>query len=129
MTTLGRVDPWKWSTAYGYSQAVRAGNLLFVSGQMPVDDDGKLVGSGDLNAQAHRVFSNLQTVLKAAGLGFGNLVEIVSYHVDMNDLGKVADVKSSYIQRDFPAWTAVGVTSLALPGQLLEIRAVAMVPD
>ena len=129
MTTRSRVDPWKWSTAYGYSQGVRAGNLLFISGQMPVDDDGKLVGSGDLTAQAHRVFANLQTVLKAAGLGFDDLVEIVSYHVDISDLGKMAEVKSSYIRRDFPAWTAVGVTSLALPGQLLEIRAVAMVPD
>lgn len=129
MTVRTRVDPWKWSAAYGYSQGVRAGNLLFISGQMPVDDDGKLVGSGDVTAQAHRIFANLQTVLNAARLKFDDLVEIVSYHVDMNDLPKVADVKSSYIRKEFPAWTALGVTSLALPGQLLEIRAVAAVPD
>jgi reactive intermediate/imine deaminase len=129
MVTRSVIDPWKWSQSYGYSQGVRAGNLLFISGQMPVDDDGKLVGSGDITAQAHRVFANLQTVLKAARLNFDHVVEIISYHVDMKDLSKVADVKSSYIRKDFPAWTAVGVTSLALPGQLLEIRATAVVAD
>jgi len=72
------------------------------------------------------VFENLKTVLAAAGLGFEDLVEIVSYHTDMADLHAVVEVKAEYITRDFPAWTALGVTALAFPGQRLEIKAVAL---
>jgi enamine deaminase RidA (YjgF/YER057c/UK114 family) len=67
-------------------------------------------------------------VLAAAGLTLDDVVEIVSYHTDMADLHAVAEVKAEYLTRDFPAWTAVGVTALAFPGQLLEIKATALVP-
>lgn len=121
------VDPgWAWSRPYEYSQAIRAGHLLILSGQVPADANGNLVGPGDIKGQAKQVFENIKTVLSVAGLTFDDLVEIVSYHVDIKELGEVAEVKSQYIRRDFPAWTAVGVTGLALPGQLLEIKAVAL---
>lgn len=122
------VDPgWSWSRPYEYSQAIRAGNLLILSGQVPADANGNVVGPGDIKAQAKQVFENIKTVLSVAGLTFDDLVEIESYHVDMKDLGKVAEIKSQYIQKEFPAWTAIGVTGLALTGQLLEIKAVALV--
>ena len=121
------VDPgWAWARPYEYAQAVKAGQFLILSGQVPADGDGNVVGLGDIRAQAKQVFENIKVVLSTAGLTFDDLVEIVSYHVDMKDLGTVAEIKSQYIRREFPAWTAVGVTGLALPGQLLEIKAVAL---
>jgi reactive intermediate/imine deaminase len=121
------VDPgWGWDKAFGYSQGVRAGNLLFLSGQMPVDSACTLVAPGDIKGQTRQVFENLKAVLGAAGLGLGDLVEIVSYHTNMADLGAMNEVKAEYLRADFPAWTALGVTALALPGQMLEIKAVAL---
>ena len=121
------VDPgWGYEKQFGYSQAVRAGNLVFLAGQMPVDAQCNVVAEGDIVGQARQVFENLKTVLGAAGLGFEDLVEIVSYHTDMADLHAVVEVKAEYISQDFPAWTALGVTALAFPGQRLEIKAVAL---
>jgi len=121
------IDPgWGYEKQFGYSQAVRAGNLVFLAGQMPVDEQGNVVAEGDIAGQARQVFENMKTVLAAAGLGFENLVEIVSYHTDMADLHAVVEIKAEYIKSDFPAWTAIGVTALAFPGQRLEIKATAM---
>jgi reactive intermediate/imine deaminase len=127
MTGKQIVDPgWAYDKQFQYSQAVRAGNLLVLAGQCPVDAQGNTVAAGDIRGQARQVFENLKAVLGAAGLGLDDLVEIVSYHVDMADLHAVAEVKAEYLTRDFPAWTAVGVTALAFPGQLLEIKATAL---
>ncbi len=121
------IDPgWGYEKQFGYSQAVRAGNLVFLAGQMPVDAQCNVVAEGDIVGQARQVFENLKAVLAAAGLGFEDLVEIVSYHTDMADLHAVVEVKAEYITADFPAWTALGVTALAFPGQRLEIKAVAL---
>ena len=120
-------DPgWGWSQAFGFSQAVRAGGLLFLAGQVPTDANGQLIGEGDIRAQTRQVFENIKTVLATAGSSLDDLVEIVSYNTDMADLAAVAEVKAEYISKDFPAWTAVGVTALAFPGQLIEIKAVAV---
>ena len=121
------IDPgWAYDKEFQYAQAVRAGNLLILAGQCPVDAQGATVAEGDIRGQTRQVFENLKTVLAAAGLTLDDVVEIVSYHVDMADLHAVAEVKAEYLTRDFPAWTAVGVTALAFPGQLLEIKATAL---
>ncbi len=122
------VDPgWGWDKAFGYSQAVRAGNLLFLAGQMPVErETGTVVGAGDIRAQTRQTFENIKAVLEAAGASLDDVVELVSYHTDMADLGAVMEVKAEYLPRDFPAWTALGVSALALPGQELEIKVVAV---
>ena len=78
------------------------------------------------SAQIRQVFENIKTVLGAAGLTFDDLVEIVSYHTDMEDLHATVEIKAEYIKQDFPAWTAVGVTALAFPGQRIEIKPTAL---
>jgi reactive intermediate/imine deaminase len=112
--------------AFGFSQAVRAGNLVILSGQMPTTPELSVVGGGDIRAQSEQVFANMKQVLAAAGLGFEDVVELVSYHTNMADLGTVAEVKAKYFPNSFPAWTALGVTALAFPGQMLEIKATAL---
>jgi 2-iminobutanoate/2-iminopropanoate deaminase len=115
-----------WNQSFGFSQAVRAGGLIFLAGQTPVDENAQLVGEGDIRAQTRQVFENMKTVLANAGSSLDNLVEVVSYNTDMADLMAVAEVKAGYLTKDFPAWTAIGVTALAFPGQLIEIKAVAV---
>ena len=129
--TSGRkeiVDPgWGWDRAFGYAQAIRAGGLLFLAGQMPVDPrTGAVVHEGDAAGQARQTFENIKAVLAAAGAGLGDIVELVSYHTNIADLGAMLEVKAEYLAEEFPAWTAVGVAALAFPGQLLEIKVVAL---
>jgi enamine deaminase RidA (YjgF/YER057c/UK114 family) len=127
MTEKQIVDPgWGYEKDFGYSQGVKAGGLVTFAGQMPVDAQCNLVGEGDPAAQIRQVFENIKTVLAAAGLTFDDLVEIVSYHTDMEDLHATVEIKAEYIKQDFPAWTAVGVTALAFPGQRIEIKPTAL---
>lgn len=83
------------------------------------------LSEGDIRAQTRQTFENLKAVLAAAGVTLDDLVELVSYHTDMADLGAVLEVKAGYIAAD-GRWTAIGVTALALPGQLIEFKAVAV---
>jgi enamine deaminase RidA (YjgF/YER057c/UK114 family) len=115
-----------WNQSFGFSQAVRAGGLIFLAGQTPTNADGQLVGEGDIRAQTRQVFENIKLALANCGASLDDLVEIVSYNTDMADLAALVEVKAEYINKDFPAWTAIGVTALAFPGQLIEIKAVAV---
>src|SRR5947209_938301 len=93
---------WGYEPGFGYSQAVRAGNLVILAGQMPCDAQAELVGAGDIRAQTRKVFENMRAVLAAAGLTLDDVVGIVSYHTDMADLHGVMEVKGEYLTGDFP---------------------------
>jgi enamine deaminase RidA (YjgF/YER057c/UK114 family) len=120
------LDPgWPVSRQFAFSQAVRVGDLVIVSGQMPVDPDGTLLHPGDVVAQARVVFDNMAAVLAAGDLTLAHVVELVSYHTDFRDIGDFAAVKGEYFTEDPPAWTSIGVAALAIPGQRLEVKATA----
>jgi enamine deaminase RidA (YjgF/YER057c/UK114 family) len=118
------------STPRGYSYVVSAtGRMVFVSGQIALDAEGAVVGAGDLRAQANRVYENLAACLAAAGAGFGDVVKINTYVVNLkaDDLPVIREVRSAYFPGDGPpASTLVGVTALAADGLLIEVEAVAM---
>ena len=110
---------------YHYSPAVRAGDFLFVSGQVGRDADmNVVVGKEEQLVQA---FENLRLVLTEASADFDDVVEIVTYHTDIRDLGLVVEVKDRYFKNRYPAWTGVGVTSLSTPGLEFEIKATAYI--
>lgn len=100
-------------TAIGpYSQAVRSRQLLFVSGQVPLDPaTGKIV-EGDIAAQTHQVFANLAAVLKAGGRSFADVVKTTVFLADMNDFTVVNDVYGSYFTQPYPARATVEVARL-----------------
>ena len=95
-----------------YSQAIRAGSLLFVSGQIPIDPaTGDLV-QGDIAQQTHRVFANLKAILEAAGATFDNVVRTTVYLADMNDFAKVNEIYATYFSAPAPARATVQAARL-----------------
>jgi reactive intermediate/imine deaminase len=115
-----------------YSHAVRLEMadtvLVFVSGQVALDESGNMVGQGDVAAQTEQVFRNLRAILEANGATFADVVKINSYLTDMSQLQQLRDVRSRYISGDFPASTAVGVPALFSPEAMVEVDVVAALP-
>jgi len=113
---------------YGYSPAVRAGGLLFISGQIALKTDGSV--PEDITEQVELVFQKTVEVLRWAGLTTEDLVEIYSYHVKLPDtFSQFIAVKEKYLTSSFPAWTAIGVDALGLPELKIEMRSVAAFRD
>jgi enamine deaminase RidA (YjgF/YER057c/UK114 family) len=111
--------------AFHFSQANRVGDTIWVSGQVGIDD--KLSPASGMAAQAQLAFEGLKRTLAAAGASLDGVVELMTFHIDLRgEMEAFAKVKDEYFPRDYPAWTAVGVTQLALPELRVEIRAVAI---
>ena len=106
-----------------YSQAVRAGDTVYLSGQIPLDPKTMKLVEGDFEAQARRVFENLKAVCSAAGGDFGRVVRVTVYLTDLANFAKVNEVMASYFKEPYPARAAVGVASLPRGAQV-EIDAV-----
>ena len=107
-----------------YSQAVRAGSLLFVSGQIPLDPATGEVIEGDVAAQTHRVMQSLGAVLEAAGAGFDDVVRTTIYLTDLGAFSRVNEAYGSYFDAPAPARATVEVAALP-KGVAVEIDAVA----
>ena len=106
-----------------YADAVQFGNLLFVSGVVPLDDSLKVV-SEDVAVQAHQVLSNMAKVLAAAGANFADVLKVTVYLLDVRDRVRINPVRQEFFGRHRPASTLIGVKELALPGIKVEIDAV-----
>lgn len=107
----------------------RGGRTIYVSGQVPVNERGELVGKGDLGAQAEQVFRNVATALKGANATFADVVKITTYVVGykFEHRAMLHQVRQKYVPAaQPPASTLVGVQSLAFPDYLIEVEAVAV---
>jgi len=107
-----------------YSQAIRSGSLLFVSGQIPLDPQSGALSGQDIEAQARRVLDSLGAILQSAGLGFDDVVKTTIYLVDLSDFAAVNAVYASYFHTDPPARATVQVAGLP-KGARVEIDAIA----
>ena len=110
----------------GYSPAVRAGNLVYVSGQLALDANDKLVGVGDCRAQARQCFKNMEAVLQAGGVSMSAVVKITAFLTKLEDFPLYAEVRGQVFTQDGPASSTVVVTALAVQGCLVEVEAVAV---
>ena len=95
-----------------YSQAIRAGQLVFLSGQIPLQPGTMEVVAGDFEARARQVFDNLAAVAKAAGGDLNNVVKLTVFLTDLGNFATVNSVMEDYFEKPFPARAAVGVASL-----------------
>ncbi len=111
----------------GYNHVIKAGNTIYVAGQVALDKDGNLVGKEDITAQAEQVFKNLQAALAAAGASFQDIVKINTYLTQRDDLAKLREVRSKYFAGEPPASTLVFISGLAMPEFLIEVEAIAVV--
>jgi reactive intermediate/imine deaminase len=101
-----------------YSQAVRAGNTIWVSGQIPLDPaTGELV-KGDMEAQVRRVFENLKAIVSAAGASFDDVVKATVFLIDLAHFALVNKVMAEYFREPYPARAAVGVAALPRGAQI-----------
>jgi 2-iminobutanoate/2-iminopropanoate deaminase len=107
-----------------YTDAVVAGDTLYISGIVPVDAAGNVVGD-DVATQARQVFANMERVLAAAGATAGDVVKVTVYLLDVDDRPAINPVRQEFFGSARPASTLVEVSRLAVPGALLEIEAVA----
>lgn len=107
-----------------YSQAIKCGNMLFCSGQIPLDPATGEIVSGDITRQAIRVMDNVGAVLSAAGIGYNDVIKTTIFLVEMADFAAVNEIYASYFQSHKPARSTVAVKSLPR-GALLEIEIIA----
>ena len=108
-----------------YAHAVVSGDTLYVSGIVPVDGTGALVGGDDVEAQARQVFAIMERVLAAAGATPADVVKVTVYLLDVDERPLINPVRQEFFGSTRPASTLVEVSALAVPGARVEIEAVA----
>jgi len=111
-----------------FTDAVRAGELLYVSGIVAVDGAGKLVGRDDVVAQTRQVFENMRVVLATAGCGFEDVVKVTIFLTDVDDRPLINPLRQEVFGATRPASTLVEVPRLAVDGAKVEIECVALIP-
>ncbi len=101
-----------------YSQAIQVGNLVFVSGQIPLDpESGKLI-DGEIQTQIAQVFRNLKAIAEATGTSLDNAVKITVYLTDLKHFSAVNEIMKDYFEQPYPARAALGVASLPLGAEI-----------
>jgi reactive intermediate/imine deaminase len=106
-----------------YSQAVRVGNTIWVSGQIPLDPHTKELVTGDMEAQVRRCFENMKAIVLAAGATLDDVVKATVFLIDLAHFGLVNKVMAEYFREPYPARAAVGVASLPR-GALVEVECI-----
>ena len=110
-----------------FSQGVKVGNLVFVSGQIAKNANDEVVGKGDIRAQTRQCIENLKAVLEAGGATLGNVVKVTVYITDMEHLKAVHEVRAEYFKEKYPASTLVEVSRLTNQDCMIEIEAIAVI--
>jgi reactive intermediate/imine deaminase len=106
-----------------YSQAVRVGDTVYLSGQIPLDPETMEVVSGGIDVKIRRVFDNLKAVAEAAGAGLNDIVKLTVYLTDLDNFPTVNEIMAQYFSEPYPARAAVGVASLP-KGVPVEVEAI-----
>ncbi len=112
-----------------YTDAVRFGDILFISGIAPVDENFNLIGGDDAAAQTRQIMENMAKVLDRVGAGFADILKVVVYLTDIEDRHLINPIRQEYFGEARPASTLIGVNELAADGMKVEIEAVVGLPD
>ena len=112
-----------------YTDAVRFGDLLFVSGIAPFDGEGNVVGEGDVVAQTRQVLQNLLDALRTVGADMRDVLKVTVFLTDVNDRAAINPVRQEFFGNARPASTLIEVSALVDPNMLVEIEAVAAIPQ
>jgi enamine deaminase RidA (YjgF/YER057c/UK114 family) len=116
----------KWPARYTFSPATRVGNLVFLSGTTGTDDEGNIVGPGDIVAQTRRIFEKFALILQSVGGDLSNIVETTDYVLSLDEYRKTAALRRELFKGPpWPAATGVVVAGLVREGALIEIKGIA----
>lgn len=116
-------DPYEaFRIALGY----RVGNLVFLSGQAAIDEQGAVVGVDDFDAQAAQTFANIGRVLEAAGSSMQQIVKVTIYLTDMDNFPKILELRERHFTPPYPADTIVEISALGLPELMIEVDVIAL---
>ena len=116
-----------WPKSFTFSPAVRAGNLVFLSGTTATDDKGRIVGAGDIAEQTRQIFRKFAAVLESVGGSLANIVETTDYVLSLEDYAKTAEVRRELFKAPpWPAATGVVVSGLVRKDALIEIKGMAV---
>ncbi len=120
------IDPgWGWTQRYGITPAVQVGNRIQTTGLIAVTPDGKLIGEGDMAAQARRVFASMHDLLAEVGASMADVVKITAYLTDIGRYGEYAAARGEAFPHHPPASTTIATPALVLPELLVEVEAIA----
>ncbi len=118
------IHPLPWP----YSHGVKVGSMLFIAGQVALDEELRIVGPGDAEAQARQTWKNIQIVVEAAGGKVTDVVRVTTYVADLADIDAIHRVRREFFPSgDYPTATVVQASKLGLPGLLLETEAFAII--
>lgn len=133
MASISFINPSEVAVPRGYTQVVSIDGpkrILYISGQVSIDQKGETVGRGDLEAQARQVYSNLVAILKSQGASFKDVVKLNTYTTQPERVDVLRKVRNEFVAGNSPpASTLIGVTALADPSFLVEVEAVAVLGD
>jgi reactive intermediate/imine deaminase len=116
-------------TGYTHVVQVQGGRTIYIAGQVALDKSGNLVGKGDFAAQTTQVFENLKSALAAGGATFDNLVKVTTFVTDLAQMQTLRSIRAKYYGKNAPASTLVQITKLANDDLMIEIEAIAVVPE
>lgn len=110
----------------GYSHVAKAGNTLYIAGQIALDVQGNFIGKGDFEAQVRQVYANLKNIMQEAGGSLQNIVKMTTFLTHYNYIEKYRSVRNEYFPEPCPPNTLVFIESLALPDYMIEVEAIAV---
>lgn len=130
-TNVQYLNPPELSTPTGYTHLVqvRGGRTIYIAGQVAFDQSGNIVGKGDFAAQTTQVFENLKAALAAVDASFDNLVKVTTFVTDMSQMQTLRSIRAKYYGKNAPASTLVQIMKLANDDLMIEIEAIAVVPE
>ena len=121
------LNPSGMHTPTGYSHIVKAGDTIYVAGQVAVAPDGSVVGEGNAAAQAEQIYQNLQNALASVGAKLSDIVKPTTYILNPDDVGAVRESRLKYLNDNPPTSTLLIISRLARPEFLMEVEAIAYV--
>ncbi len=111
-----------------FAQATKSGGFLFLSGVIGTGGKGKL--PDNMSEEFHNLWKSVGEILTEVGAGYGDIVECTTFHVDVqNHIGEFSTIRDQYISEPWPAWTAIGITELLVPGAHVEMKVTVKLPE
>jgi 2-iminobutanoate/2-iminopropanoate deaminase len=121
--------PWEHNISFSQGASVRGGRWILLSGQAAIDDDGKVIGKGDMEAQVRAALEAVRRGLAIAGAKPADVVKLMVYTTDCRAFHKTQPIREAFFSKPYPAQTLVEVTRLAMREFLVELEATAVVDD